>query len=76
MAAADNEILNKLDEKEKLIFSLMAEGYRTSEISKMLSMSYHDVAEKSRMVKEKLRVTTVLELKNIAVKTGLQKKNT
>ena len=75
MAASGDDILNNLNEKEKLIFSLMAEGYRVSEISKLLTMSYHETAEKCRTVKEKLKVSTLLELKNIAAKAGLQKKN-
>jgi DNA-binding CsgD family transcriptional regulator len=69
--ASKQDILDNLNEKEKLILKLMVEGLRTSEISKFLSLSYHDTAELSRTVKQKLNVSTVVELKNIAEQTGL-----
>ena len=53
---------SQLTEREMEILRLLAEGYKTSEISKYLSLSYAEVADSSVKIKRKLKVETIAEL--------------
>lgn len=56
----------KLDETESKLFVMLAQGMNTSEISKRLSMSYQSVAEMSKSIKQKLKITTFQQIRDIA----------
>ncbi|MGK0296888.1 MAG: DNA-binding CsgD family transcriptional regulator [Gammaproteobacteria bacterium] len=57
-----NQLMQSLTEKEIEIFQLLSQGMNTSEISKLLSMSYHDAAEINRRIKDKLKISNIRDL--------------
>jgi DNA-binding CsgD family transcriptional regulator len=50
-------MMEKLTDKEIKILQLQAQGMNTSEISKFLSISFHDAAEINRSIKQKLAIS-------------------
>ena len=66
MLHKDENFLEKLSKKEFELYTLLAQGMNTSEISKYLSMSYHDVAKINLAIKQKLNISSVKEIKKTA----------
>jgi DNA-binding CsgD family transcriptional regulator len=57
-----DQLIQSLTEKENEIFQFLLQGMNASEISKRLSMSYHDTAEVNRSIKEKLNISKISDL--------------
>jgi DNA-binding CsgD family transcriptional regulator len=57
-----DELMGQLTAKEIELLQLLVQGMNTSEISKLLSMSYHEVAEINQNIKRKLKVSSVKEM--------------
>ena len=66
MLHKEENFLEKLSKKEFELFSLLTQGMNTSEISKYLSMSYHDVAKINLAIKQKLNISSVEDIKKFA----------
>jgi DNA-binding CsgD family transcriptional regulator len=62
MTKIPDQLMQTLTEKEIEIFQLLSEGMNTSEISKLLSMSFHDAAEINRNIKDKLKILNISNL--------------
>ena len=62
MTKITDQLMQSLTEKGIEIFQFLSQGMNTSEISKLLSMSYHDTAEINRSVKEKLNISSISDL--------------
>ena len=63
-----DSILSDLSAREFQIFCLLAEGKNTSEISKILTLSYKTVANYSSQIKNKLHASTVADIARIAIR--------
>lgn len=62
MTKITDQLIQSLTEKENEIFQFLLQGMNASEISKRLSMSYHDTAEVNRSIKEKLNISKISDL--------------
>jgi len=62
---AENNPLDVLSTNERQIAGFLLEGMSVSEISKRLSISYHEVAETSKQIKRLLNVSTIAEMRNL-----------
>jgi len=59
------DLLAMLSASERQIAGFLAAGLSVSEISKRLSISYHQVAETSKQIKRQMNVSTIAELRNL-----------
>tara|TARA_B100001250_G_C19744158_1_gene764465 strand:- start:63 stop:707 length:645 start_codon:yes stop_codon:yes gene_type:complete len=73
VARESNSVLSDLSAREYQIFCLLAEGKNTTEISKILSLSYKTVANYSSQIKNKLNVSTVADIARIAIRHNIIK---
>lgn len=62
---SETDPLAVLSTSEREIAGFLADGLSVSEISKRLSLSYHQVAETSKQIKHKLNVVNVAAIKNL-----------
>ena len=62
MADTIEELIGKLNPREIESLHLLAAGMNTSEISKYLSMSYHEAAEINQTIKRKLNISSVNDI--------------
>ncbi len=62
---AGNSLLDVLSVTERQIAELLLAGMNSSEISKRLSVSFHQVAETSKLIRQKFGVTSVTELRDL-----------
>jgi len=69
----DDSVLSDLSAREFQIFCLLAEGKNTSEISKILTLSYKTVANYSSQIKNKLHASTVADIARIAIRHNIIK---
>lgn len=65
-AKLDKTRLASLSEQEQQILAMLVQGMNTSEISKRLSISYREVADMNNLIKIKLDVKSVDELRQVA----------
>lgn len=63
---SNNNPLDVFSGIERQIADYLVAGMNSSEISKRLSISYQSVAETSRLIKQKLNVSTVTDLRKLA----------
>ena len=61
-------LLESLSVTEREIAGLLIAGMNTSEITKRLSLRYHEVAEASKSLRQKLGVSNVDELRQVATR--------
>jgi len=61
----DNKLLASLSAQEQQILDMLLQGMNTSEISKRLSISYRTVADMNNLIKIKLDVKSVDELRQV-----------
>lgn len=61
----ETDPLAVLSASEREIAGFLADGLSVSEISKRLSLSYHQVAETSKQIKRLLNVSTIAEMRNL-----------
>ena len=73
VARESDSVLSDLSAREYQIFCLLAEGKNTTEISKILSLSYKTVANYSSQIKNKLNVSTVADIARIAIRHNIIK---
>ena len=73
VARESDSVLSDLSAREYQIFCLLAEGKNTTEISKILSLSYKTVANYSSQIKNKLNVSTVAAIARIAIRHNIIK---
>lgn len=64
-------ILNSLSAREFDIFCLLAKGLTAHEISEQLCLSYKTIANYSTQIKNKFKVSSVVELAHIAIALGV-----
>jgi DNA-binding NarL/FixJ family response regulator len=65
MGRIDKDVLRKLSERELKLLDLLAQGLNTSQISKLLSMRYRSVAEIILSIKQKLKLASLDEIRNL-----------
>lgn len=70
-ALTPQTILNGLSAREFDIFCLLAKGLTAHEISEQLCLSYKTVANYSTQIKNKFKVSSVVELVHIAIALGV-----
>jgi DNA-binding CsgD family transcriptional regulator len=63
-------LLDSLSASEREIAGYLIGGMNSSEIAKRLSLSYHEVAETSKSLRQKLGVASVVELRELATRAG------
>lgn len=68
----NEDVLNKLTSREKLIFTLAAQGFNNKEIAEKLSLSRYTVETHRKNIRLKLKVRNTSELVALAKQTGLQ----
>jgi RNA polymerase sigma factor (sigma-70 family) len=68
----NEDVLNKLTAREKLIFTLAAQGFNNKEIAEKLSLSRYTVETHRKNIRLKLKVRNTSELVALAKQTGLQ----
>lgn len=62
----NNNPLDVLEGIERQVADHLVAGMNTSEISKRMSISYQLVAETARLVRQKLNVSTLAEIRKLA----------
>lgn len=65
---------NTLTTREKEVLKLVAEGYQSKDIAKMLSISYHTVKVHRKNILQKLGAKSAVDLVTLAEKAGLIEK--
>ena len=68
---ASGEAYESLTTRESEVLKLVAEGYESKEISKMLFISYHTVKVHRKNIFRKLKAKNTSDLIKIAIKAGL-----
>lgn len=67
----DDDPLHQLSSREFEIFRLLAEGKKVEEVADMLKISQKTVANYYTMIKQKLGVTSPIEMVRLAIRHGL-----
>ncbi len=67
----EDELSNKLTAREFSIFKLLAEGSSIEDISRVLNISQKTVANYQAIIKQKLGVSSSIELLRLAIRYGL-----
>ncbi|MES2552558.1 MAG: response regulator transcription factor [Pseudomonadota bacterium] len=67
----EDELSNKLTAREFSIFKLLAEGTSIEDISRVLNISQKTVANYQAIIKQKLGVSSSIELLRLAIRYGL-----
>ncbi|UYQ92457.1 LuxR C-terminal-related transcriptional regulator [Chitinophaga horti] len=68
----NEDILNKLTAREKVIFTLAAQGFNNKEIAEKLTLSRYTVETHRKNIRLKLKVRNTSELVALAKQTGIQ----
>jgi DNA-binding NarL/FixJ family response regulator len=71
--AGDDDLMALLSTREFEIFRLLAEGKGVEDIAAMLKLSQKTIANHQTTLKQKLKVTTPLEMVRLAIKYGVVK---
>jgi len=69
--AGQNEPVHQLSAREFEVFRLLAEGRSTEEVGDMLKISQKTVANYHTLIKQKLGISTSVELIRIAMRNGI-----
>ncbi|WP_020168336.1 MULTISPECIES: response regulator [Methylotenera] len=67
----DDDPLHQLSSREFEIFRLLAEGRKVEEVAEMLKISQKTVANYYTMIKQKLGVSSPIEMVRLAIRHGL-----
>ena len=67
----DDDPLHQLSSREFEIFRLLAEGKKVEEVAEMLKISQKTVANYYTMIKQKLGVSSPIEMVRLAIRHGL-----
>ncbi|MEZ0232217.1 MAG: response regulator [Methylophilaceae bacterium] len=67
----DTDVINQLSPREFEVFRLLAEGKNSDEISDLLKISQKTVANYHTMIKQKLGLSTAVDMVRFAIKHGL-----
>lgn len=67
----DDDPLHQLSSREFEVFRLLAEGKKVEEVAEMLKISQKTVANYYTMIKQKLGVSSPIEMVRLAMKHGL-----
>jgi len=67
----DDDPLHQLSSREFEVFRLLAEGKKVEEVADMLKISQKTVANYYTMIKQKLGVSSPIEMVRLAIKHGL-----
>lgn len=68
----NEDVINKLTNREKVIFTLAAQGFNNKEIAEKLSLSRYTVETHRKNIRLKLKVRNTSELVALAKQTGIQ----
>ena len=60
-----------LDEREMIVFKMMAEGYTNVEMAEKLNLSAKTISNTSQSVKDKLGISRPAEITRLAIRQGL-----